>query len=342
MGDGRRGLAAIALAGVLLGQPAGAAEEAVVNIYSTRHYGDEALFRAFTEKTGIEVRLLEGKHGQIVQRLVQEGEYTPADVLITVDASRLYDVARRGLLQPVNSPALRAGIPAHLRGPDGLWWGVAVRSRVIVYAGDRVDPQQVRTYADLADPRWRGRVLTRSGTHPYNISFVAWMIAKRGVEETERWCRGFVANFARDPKGGDTDQIRAVAAGVGDLALVNHYYFARLLASGDAAKRAIVEGLGVIFPDQDSGGAHVNVTAAAVTKHAPHPENALRFLEFLATPEAQAHFARVSFEFPANPAVEPHPVLRRWASVRLDTTGIAEYARYSRQALELMDRCGWK
>ncbi len=317
------------------------AAEEVVNVYSTRHYGDDALYRAFTNETGIRVRVLEAGHGQIVQRLVQEGEYSPADILITVDASRIQEVTDRGLLQPVRSPALEAAIPAHLRDPDGLWWGLATRTRVVAYAMDRVDPAAVRTYLDLADPRWKGRILVRSGTHPYNISFVAWMLVRHGEEATERWCRGFVANFARPPQGGDTDQIKGVAAGVGDLALVNHYYFARLLASRDAAKRAIVEGLDLIFPNQETSGTHVNITAGAMTRHAPHPENARRFLEFLASPTAQRHFADVSFEFPANPAVKPHPVLSRWQGVRMDTTDIAVYAKRTGDAVRLMDRCGW-
>ncbi len=314
----------------------------VVNVYSARHYGDEALYRAFTERTGIEVQLLEGKHEQIIQRLIQEGAATPADVLITVDASRLYDVGERGLLRPVRSEALEKAIPAYLRHPEGLWWGVAIRRRIVVYARGRVDPDELRRYEDLADPRWKGRVLVRSGTNPYNISFVAWMIARLGLAATEEWCRGFVANFARPPQGGDTDQIRAVAAGFGDLALVNEYYLARLRASDKAKDREVAEAVDAIFPDQEGSGVHVNVTGVAVTRHAPHPDNGLRFLEYLASPPAQRHFTTISLESPANPEVEPHPALREWVDVKMDTTNIHNYARFSAEAVKLMDRCGWR
>lgn len=321
----------------------GHAQDRVVNIYNSRHYGtDELLWKGFTDKTGIQVRVVEGNHDELIQRLAAEGENTPADVLITVDAGRLAFAASKGLFQPVTTPVLEASVPAHLRHPEGLWWGLAMRARIIVYARDRVDPSELRRYEDLADPKWRGRVLVRSSTNIYNISLVGAILAANGAEKTEEWCRGLVANLARPPQGGDTDQIEAVAAGVGDVAIVNSYYFARLAASNDPAQRAIVEKLGVIFPNQDDRGTHVNISGAAVTKSAPHRDHAIALLEYLVSPEAQRYFADVSLEYPVNPAVEPHPVLQGFGSFRQDTLNAARYAALADEAVRIMDRAGWR
>ncbi len=339
----RRDVLALGLAALALPRPAAAAGEEVVNVYSSRHYGvDDALWRAFEAETGIRVRVVEGGHDELIQRLAAEGEYTPADVLVTVDAGRLAFAAARGLFRPVTSPALERAIPAHLRHPEGLWWGLAVRARILVHHTGRVRRDELSTYEELADPKWRGRILVRSSSNIYNISWVASMIAANGVEATERWCRGFVANFARPPQGGDTDQIEAVAAGVGDVAIVNHYYFARLLASAEAADRALVKELAPFFPNQEDRGTHVNVTGAAVTRHAPHPGAALRLLEFLAGSVGQRHFADATLEYPANPEVTPHPVLRAWGPFRQDTVNAARYAEFAEEAVRLMDRCGWR
>ncbi len=339
----RRELLAGSLAALAMPALVRAREKGVVNVYSSRHYGvDQILWETFEQETGIRVRVVEGSHDELIQRLVAEGEYSPADVLVTVDAGRLAFAAAKGLFRPVGSPALEAAIPAHLRHPQGLWWGLAVRARIFVHATDRVRPEELSTYEDLADPRWRGRILVRSSSNPYNISWVASMIAANGLEATEQWCRGFVANFARPPKGGDTDQIEAVAAGVGDLAIVNHYYFARLLASEDEDDRALTRGLAPFFPNQQDRGTHVNISGVAVTRYAPHPENALRLLEFLAGPKGQRHFADATFEYPANPAVEPHPVLQRWGPFKQDTMNAARYAEFAEEAVRLMDRCGWR
>lgn len=323
--------------------PRARAQEQVVNIYNSRHYGsDEILWNGFTAKTGIRVNVVEGGHDELIQRLAAEGGNTPADMLITVDAGRLAFAAARGLFQPVTTPVLESSVPQHLRHPDGLWWGLAMRARIIVYAKDRVDPSELRTYEDLADPKWRGRVLVRSSTNVYNISLVGAILAADGPERTEEWCRGLVANMARPPEGGDTDQIKAVAAGVGDVAIVNSYYFARLAASENPEDREIVEKLGVIFPNQDDRGTHVNISGAAVTKYAPHRDNAIALLEYLVSPEAQRYFADVSLEYPVNPEVEPHPVLKSFGTFRQDTLNAARYAELADEAVKIMDRCGWR
>jgi iron(III) transport system substrate-binding protein len=336
------GLAIVAGAAMLAGTTPAWAEE-VVNVYNARHYGtDQQLWRGFTEATGIEVRVVEGDHDALIQRLAAEGANSPADVFITVDAGRLALAAAQDLLQPVTSPTLEANIPAHLRHPEGLWHGLAVRARVITYAKDRVDPSVITAYEDLADERWRGKVLIRSSSNVYNLSLLGSIIEANGPEAAARWCEGLVANLARPPQGGDTDQINAVAAGVGDLAVNNTYYLARLIASEKPEDKAIAEQVGVIFPNQDGRGTHVNISGAGVTRHAPNSENALRFLEYLSSPEAQRYFADISLEYPANPEVKPHPVLAEWGEFEQDTLNAAAYAARSEEASRLADRCGWR
>lgn len=341
--DRRSALFGFTCAAALAAFPAARAQERIVNVYNARHYGsDEILWKGFTSQTGIRVNVVEGTHDELIQRLIAEGENSPADVLITVDAGRLAFAAAKGVLQPVTTPRLEQNVPAHLRHPEGLWWGLAMRARILVYARDRVDPARLQRYEDLADPQWRGRVLVRSSTNIYNISLVGAILAANGPEKTEEWCRGLVANLARPPQGGDTDQIEAVAAGVGDVAIVNSYYFARLLASEKPEQRAIAEKIGVVFPNQYDRGTHVNISGGAVIRHAPHRDNAVALLEYLVTPEAQRYFADVSLEYPVNPEVPPHPVLQQLGSFRQDTLSAARYAELADQAVRIMDRCGWR
>ena len=337
------GLVAAAAVLCLIGGVQGAAAAGGVNVYNARHYGtDDQLWEGFTAATGIEVNVVEGEHDALIQRLLAEGENSPADLFVTVDAGRLALAAQRDLLQPVRSDVLANNIPDHLRHPDGLWYGLAMRARVLIYAKGRVDPAQLSTYEALADPQWRGRVLVRSSSNIYNLSFLGSIIAANGLQAAETWCEGFVANFARPPQGGDTDQIAAVAAGVGDIAISNTYYLARLIASGKPEDKAIAEKVGVFFPNQGGRGTHVNISGAGVTRTAPNTENAVKLLEYLSGPEAQRYFADVSLEYPANPEVKPHPVLAEWGSFKQDTLNAAEYAKLSDEAARLADRCGWR
>jgi iron(III) transport system substrate-binding protein len=332
-------LAATAIA--LLGPPAGAAE--VVNLYNSRHYGtDQALWEGFTKQTGIQVNVVDGTHEQLIQRMQSEGANSPADVFITVDAGRLAQASGLGLLQPIESKTLDALIPENLRDPDGLWYGLAKRARVLVYAKDRLDPAQLSTYEALAGPEFKGKVLVRSSTNVYNLSLVGSILAANGPEATETWCEGLVANMARPPEGGDTDQLKAVAAGVGDVAISNTYYFARLLASAKPEDQAVGEQLAVFFPNQEDRGTHVNVSGAGVLKTAPNQDNAVKLIEYLASPEAQRYFADVSFEYPANPEVAPHPVLAEWGEFKQDPLNPTLYAKNSAEAAMITDRCGWK
>jgi iron(III) transport system substrate-binding protein len=332
---------ALGVVAALSGVPGIAAEE--VNLYSSRHYDtDVAIYERFTAETGIEVNLIEGDADQLIERIKAEGRNSPADLLITVDAGRLWRAEQAGLLQPVSSPILNQRIPASLRHPEGKWFGLSQRLRGIVYAKDRIDPAEITTYQDLADPKWQGRICIRSSTNVYNQSLVASMIETLGAEQTEAWARGLVDNLARPPQGGDTEQIEAVAAGECDHAVVNHYYLVRLIKSAAAEDRAIAEKVGILFPNQDDRGAHANVSGAGVVATAPHRDNAVRFLEYLTTPEAQAYFTQGNYEFPVVEGVKLDPVLEEWGPIRTDDINAAKYGENNPEAVKLMDRAGWR
>lgn len=320
------------------------ADRSVINIYSARHYqSDEALYQAFTDATGIEVQRIEGKDDALIERILQEGAATPADILFTVDAGRLWRAEQAGVFQAVESPVLQQRIPAHLRHPEGKWFGFSSRARIIFYDKERIEPGAVSRYEDLADPRWEGEVCIRSGSNIYNLSLMASMIAAHGLEEAEAWARGVVANFARDPQGGDTDQIRAVAAGECGIALANSYYFARLMTSEDPADRAVVERVGWVFPNQDGRGTHVNISGAGIVANASNAAGALEFLEFLASPDAQTRFARGNNEYPvvAGAALD-NPALERLGSFEADPIDARLYGVHQAEAQRALDRAGWK
>ena len=336
--------ALIGLGFVALGLATWAAErERVVNIYSARHYqSDEQLYAGFTKATGIEVKWIEGDQDGLLERLRNEGRNSPADLFITVDVGRLWRADQRGLLAEVRSEVLEARIPAALRHPQGRWYGFATRARIIFYNRELVNGDQIRTYEDLADPRWKGLVCIRSSSNIYNLSLLASLIAHQGAEAAERWAAGVVANFARDPVGGDTDQLRGLASGECGIALANSYYFARLMRSGAARDRALVKAVGVIFPNQGGRGAHVNISGAAVLRAAPHPENARLFLEYLTSPEAQLYFAGVNNEYPVVGGLEGNKTLRKLGAFKADTINIAVFGDYQAAAQRIFDRVGWK
>jgi iron(III) transport system substrate-binding protein len=335
------GLVAVLAALALPGVAAGADGE--VNIYNSRHYTTDAqLWQGFTKATGIKVNVINADHDQLIQRIIQEGESSPADLLITVDAGRLVFAADKNLFQPVQSQALDGVIPASLKDPHGQWFGLAYRARVFVHHKDRIKPSELSTYEALADPKLKGRLLVRSGTNIYNLGLMGAVIDAHGLDQAEAWGRGIVANLARPPQGGDTDQIKALAAGQGDVALSNHYYFARLAGSEKTEDRAVVQDLRVFFPSLAERGTHVNVSGAGVVRTAKNRDNAVRMLEYLVTPEAQAYFANVAYEFPVNPAVAPNPILASWGPFKQDPLNPAVYARNSAEAAKIMDRVGWK
>jgi iron(III) transport system substrate-binding protein len=316
----------------------------VINIYSARHYqSDEELYQAFTDATGIRVRRIEGTDDALIERILQEGSASPADILFTVDAGRLWRAEQAGIFQAVESPVLRERIPAQLRHPEGKWFGFSSRARMIFYDKERVEAGAISRYEDLADPRWVGEICVRSGGNIYNLSLMAAMIAHHGAEAAEQWAAGVVANLARNPQGGDTDQIKAVAAGECGIAVANSYYFARLLTSDDPADRAVVARLGWIFPNQEDRGTHVNISGAGITVNAPNPSQALAFLEFLASSEAQTRFARGNNEYPVvSGAALDNPALEQLGPFKADPLDAALYGIHQADAQRALDRVGWK
>ncbi|HOY00870.1 Fe(3+) ABC transporter substrate-binding protein [Zoogloea sp.] len=318
------------------------AEDKVLNLYSARHYQtDEALYADFTRDTGIKINRIEGKEDELLERIRNEGANSPADVLLTVDAARLAKAHELGLFSPVRSKVLEARIPAHLRTED--WFSFSTRARVIVYNKDSVTPDSVRNYEDLARPALKGKVCSRSGSHPYNLSLGAAMIAHQGEAKAEEWARGLVANFARSPKGGDTDQIKAVAAGECQVALTNTYYVARLMRSTKPDEVKLMEKVGVVWPNQATTGTHINVSGGGVLKHAPHREAGIKFLEYLASDKAQRYFADGNNEWPAVEQVKVvNPALDALGKFKADALPVRNLAMYQVKAQMIYDRTGYR
>jgi iron(III) transport system substrate-binding protein len=336
-------ISALTAALALLAPAAASAADGEVNVYSARHYDtDNAMYEEFTAETGIEVNIIEGDADQLIERIKAEGQNSPADILVTVDAGRLYRAEQAGVLAPVTSEQLNQRVPESLRHPDGLWYGLSQRVRGIVYAKDRVDPTEITSYEDLADPKWRGRICIRSSTNVYNQSLVASMIESNGLEATETWAEGLVANLARPPQGGDTDQILAVAAGECDLAVSNHYYLVRLMKSDKADESEAAAAVGFLIPNQDGRGAHANISGAGVIATSPNKDNAIAFLEYLTTDQAQAYFALGNNEFPVVEGIKMDPILVEWGPFETDQINAAKYGENSAEAVKLMDRAGWK
>lgn len=317
---------------------------AEINLYSSRHYDtDRALYDNFTAETGVKVNLIEADGDELIERVKSEGENSPADVILTVDAGRLWRAQEAGIFQPIQSEVLTKAIPENFRQPDGLWFGFSSRARVIVYNKEKVDPSELSTYEALTDPKWKGRIAVRSSSNMYNQSMVASMIEADGVEATEAWAKGLAANFAREPEGNDTDQISAVADGIADVAIVNSYYVARLVNSEDPADREVASKIDMFFPNQADRGTHINISGGGVAAHAPNRENAIAFLEYLASPEAQALFADGNNEFPV---VEGTPLnneyLQQFVDRKVDPVHAEIIGKNNAAALQLMDRAGWR
>lgn len=321
--------------------PAGA-EENVLNIYSARHYQtDEALYADFTKQTGIRIKRIEGKEDELLERIRNEGANSPADVLLTVDASRLAKARNMGLFAPLKSAVLEKRIPAHLRTDE--WAAFSLRARVIVYNKTRIQPADVQNYADLADPKLKGQFCSRSGSHPYNLSLLASVIAHEGEAKAEAMARGMVANFARTPKGGDTDQIRAVAAGECGVTISNSYYVARLMRSDKPADQETMAQIGIVWPNQKTTGTHVNVSGGGILKHAPNKAAAQKFLEYLASDSAQRYFADGNNEWPVVTSVKiDNPALNRLGKFKADTLPVNSLAMYQAKAQMIFDRNGFR
>ncbi len=326
-----------------------AAQDKVLNLYSARHYQtDEALYANFTKATGIKINRIDADDAGVVTRLKAEGAASPADVVLLVDAARLSRAEEDGLFQPVKSALLQSRIPAHLRDNDdgggGQWFGFSTRARVIVYNKAAVQRADVDTYEELADPKNKGKVCTRSGSHPYNLTLFGAMLQHLGPAATEAWLKGVVDNMARAPKGGDTDQIMAVASGECSVALVNTYYLARVMRSTKPEDKAAMEKVGVVFPNQQSWGTHVNIAGGAVARHAKHRAEAVMFLEYLAGDEAQLYFANGNNEWPAVTTVKisGNPALEAMGSFKMDNLPIAQAGKNQAQVQQMLDRVGYK
>lgn len=314
-----------------------------VNVYSSRHYDtDLELYDQFTEETGISVNLIEGGSDELIERLNSEGINSPADILITVDAGRLWRAKQAGVLQPYQSDELDRVIPDELRDTDRTWVGLSRRVRGLIYHTDRVDPEELEGYWELADEKWNGRLCVRSSNNIYNQSLVASLIETKGLEETEEWARQVVANFAQPPQGGDTDQIKAVAAGVCDVAVANHYYLARLKNSSEQEDREVASQVAIYFPGEEYGGAHVNISGAGITRHSPNHDNAVRFLEYLTTEDAQQLYSIANNEFPIIDSLELPEVLRDFGTFDSDAVNVTSYGENNPDAIRLMDRAGWR
>lgn len=325
------------------GKKAAGAGSGELNLYTARHYdADEQLYRLFEEQTGVRVNRVDGNPDQLIERMRTEGANSPADVFVAADAGALWRAQEAGLLQPVTSEALTAAIPAHLRDPAGHWFGLARRARIVAYDIARVRPEEVDTYEEIASPRFRGKLCVRSSESVYNLSLVGALIEAWGPQKAGEWVRGVVANMARPPEGGDRDQIRAVGAGVCEIALTNSYYYIRLASGDDVGDRAVTERVKLAFPSLDGQGAHVNVSGGGVARHAPNRDNAVRFLEFLTTPEAQTIIASANNEFTAaNGAPNPAPV-SAWSDFTANPMSVTAYGRRQAEAQSLMTAAGWR
>jgi iron(III) transport system substrate-binding protein len=324
------------------------AQENVVNLYSARHYQtDEQLYSNFTKQTGIKINRIEADDNALLERLKTEGKNSPADVILMVDAARLWRAQIDGLFQPAKSKVLDTRIPANLRAKDdgngAEWYGFSTRGRVIVYNKANVKPEDVATYESLADAKNKGKVCTRSGSHPYMLSMIGSMIERNGEAATEKWAQGMVSNFARPPRGGDTDQIKGVASGECGVALTNTYYYVRLLRSTKPEEKELISKVGFLWPNQKTSGTHLNISGGGVAKNAPHREAAVKFLEYLASDEAQGYFANGNNEWPAVPtAVVKNPELENLGKFKAENLSIATIGKNQIAAQRILDRVGYK
>ncbi|WP_375201211.1 Fe(3+) ABC transporter substrate-binding protein [Hyphococcus sp.] len=313
-----------------------------VNVYSGRHYdSDIVLFDQFTEETGIRVNLIEAGGDALIERITQEAEASPADIFMTADAGILWRADQRDVFRMTDSEALEERVPAQYRHPDGKWFGLSKRARIIIYNGEMGLPEGLETYEDLADPAYRGMICVRSSSNIYNQSLLASIIAHDGAEEAEAWTKGVVDNFARKPQGNDTSQIEAVAAGLCRLGIVNSYYTARFKGADDPKAAAIGDKFELFFPNQNGRGAHVNISGAGVTKYAPNAENAEKLIAFLLRDESQAAFASGNNEYPVVPGVAPQGPIAAYADFKADELPASALGEHQAEAVGIFDRAGW-
>jgi iron(III) transport system substrate-binding protein len=315
----------------------------VVNIYTDRHYDtDQALYDAFTESTGIEVNIVKASSDELIVRLQNEGQDTEADLMVTSDVGRLYRAQSEDLIKPFDSEIIENQVPENLREKNNHWTALTMRARVIAYAKDRINPEDLSTYEALLEDQWQGKVLTRSSTNIYNQSLMASFIAIKGPEESLEFAKGLVNNMARSPEGNDRDQMKAVVAGAGDLAIVNTYYLGKLLNSSDPYEVEVGEKIGIFFPNQLTTGTHINISGAALTKHGKNSEEALQLIEYLTGESAQEDYANANYEYPVNPNVQPSELLQSWGPFIAQDIDLSLLGQYNVDAVKLMNEAGWE
>ncbi|UVI28282.1 Fe(3+) ABC transporter substrate-binding protein [Paenibacillus spongiae] len=321
----------------------GSGKDKVVNVFTARHYDvDSLIYEEFTKQTGIKVNEVKGTAEELVERLKREGESSEADLFVTVDGGVLNYAKQNDVLQPIESATVEQNVPEQWRDKDNNWVGVATRARVIVYAKDRVKPEQLSTYEDLATDKWKGKVLARSSSSLYNQSLLASFVELNGEQKAEEWAKGIVNNFARDPEGGDRDQAKAIAAKVGDVAIMNTYYVGQMLNSKDAEEVKVAENIGVFFPNQDTTGTHLNISGIGLTKHAKNKENAIKLIEFMTGKEGQTILTQGSYEFPVNQAADKPELLKSWGEFKSQQIDYAKLGEHNKKATEILNKVGWK
>ena len=314
-----------------------------VNVYSHRHYDtDKKLFKMFEEKTGIKVNVVNAKASALIKRLVSEGDKSPADVLITVDAAGLEHAKEKNVLQAINSKYLTENIPVNLRDKDNSWFALTKRSRVTVYAIGSGMEKELSTYEDLANPKFKGQIMVRSSNNEYNQSLLSAIIAHHGEEYAKKWAEGIVANMAKTPKGNDRYQVKAVANGIGSIAIVNTYYVGKMVDNKDASQSEAVKKVKIFFPKFENGGTHINVSGAGVAKYSPNKDNAIKFIEFMASKEAQKLFAEGNYEYPVLKGVKTSDLVSSWGTFEDDNISINTLGQNNKAAVKIFDKAGWK
>ncbi|MDC0955630.1 Fe(3+) ABC transporter substrate-binding protein [bacterium] len=322
-----------------------AKESNEINLYSQRHYKvDEKQYEAFEKETGIKVNVVKANADELIERLKNEGDNSPADLFITVDAGKLQKAKDLDLLQKISSPIINQNVDIDLKDVNGYWIPLTYRARIIVYSKDRVDVGELSTYANLTDKKWKNKVLVRSSSNAYNQALLSSIVANRGEEAATNWASELVKNFARDPKGNDRDQVKAITAGQGDLAIVNSYYIGLLLSSENDEEIKAGNSVGVFFPNQgeEESGSHINVSGIGLAKNAPNKENAIKLMEFLTSESAQKTYTNTSYEYPANPNVEPNEIVKKWGSFKKDILDLNQLGVFRNKAIEIFDKSGWK
>jgi iron(III) transport system substrate-binding protein len=314
-----------------------------LTLYTHRHYdSDKLIFKQFEEKTGIKINVVKANADELIQKMESEGDQSPADILLTVDAGRLVRAKNKGLLQTTNSPLLNKIIQPHLRDTDNQWFGLTKRARIIVYNNEKIDPKELSSYEDLIDSKWENKILIRSSGNIYNQSLMASIIANNGDSLAKEWAKGMVKNFARSPKGNDRDQVKAVLAEEGDIAIINTYYLGKLLNSKDSNEVAAGKAVSVFFPNQEDRGSHINVSGIGIAKFAPNKENATKFIEYLISKDVQEIFAQANYEYPVNNEAKSSDLLNSWGEFKEDKLSLTKLGELNKKAVIIFDEVKWR